>query len=692
MIRIQVFNADTLVTELESGEDKEISIGRAAGASIVLDDPTISRLHAVIFPLGGGWVLQRKANFGAVLLNGTEVENAPLDGGEEIKIGPFSIRVEIDAPQPTSLTGSKGVSSSKAMVPAQDNTGALDTGGDGDGRTRFVQAGVSALFRMEPGSANLDEFLMEKDVAIFGRGSNCDVVLTEKKASRKHFEVRRQGLSFFLKDLNSANGTVVNGSAVTEAELVAGDQIQVGESKIQFSIENKDFFAQQDQFLPVPAHLNQAAPVDMSGLGGVDALGAPVVGTDGLPVAAGGGEVGPDGTPLPPKPNSSTDFIGHFKYKWAQIPKAQRLRYLTILVIGCLVMAFLGAPDEDKNVKVRPKPVVGADGKVVRRFEDLTDKNKKFVKDNYKDLLAAHERKDFTKMSDSARNILTLVDEYNDTKSYEAIAKRGLDQIEEEKKRRENEEKQRKVKEEVARLEEKGEVIFGKALKDAKAQPDLDGVIQEIYAKDPNNRKAAEWKQKVKEAREEEKRAAELARQKEELRQKAEDEFARVDKMFKAEKYIDAIKEADKLNDVGWNEKDYVDRVEKLKVDIREKLRSIIDPLLAEARNQRQEGGDLVKARDRYNDVLRIDPTHDEARRGLNEIRAVLTLRAKRYYNEAILAESISDLAEAREKYEKCLHTAPDDPNLSPNQDYRARCRRKLVRYDAFTPEPSGGN
>ena len=691
MIRIKVFNADSLVTEIESAEDKEISIGRAQGATIVLDDPSISRLHAVIFPLGGGWVLQRKANFGAVLLNGTEVENAPLDGGEEVNIGPFSLRVEIDSPQPTSLTGSKGVSSSKAMVPAVESTGSMESGGGGDGRTKFIQAGVSALFRMEPGSANLDEFLMEKDVALFGRGSNCDVVLTEKKASRKHFEVRRQGLSFFLKDLNSANGTVVNGSAVTEAELVAGDQIQVGESKIQFSIENKDFFAQQDQFLPVPAHLNQAAPMDMGGLASVDGMGAPAIGPDGLPIAGGGPELGPDGTPLPPKPNSSTDFIGHAKYKWAQIPKAQRMRYLTILVIGCLIMAFLGAPDEDTK-KPKPPPPKDPNGRTIRRFEDLTEKNKKFVKDNYKELLTAHEHKDYTKMSETARNILTLVDEYSDTKSYESIAKRGLDQIEEERKRRENEEKQKKVREEVLALEAKGDAIFERALKDAKARPDLDGVIQEIYAKDPNNRKAAEWKQKIKDSIEEEKRAAELARQKEELRQKAEGEYARVENIFKAEKYIEAIKEADKLNDVGWSEKEYLDKVEKLKVDIREKLHSVLDPLLTEARNQRQEGGDLVKARDKYNEVLRIDAMNDEARHGLNEIRAVLLLRAKRYYNEAILAESLSDLAEAKDKYEKCLHTAPDDPTLLPNQDYRARCRRKLVRYDAFTPEPPGRN
>lgn len=687
MIRIQVYQDDAMIQEFAGGEDKEISIGRAQGCSIRLDEASISRLHAVISPVSGGWTLQRKANFGAVLLNGQEVENAPLDGGEEIKIGAFSLRIEIEAAQPTSLTSSQSLVSSNAM-PAREKTGSLDA--VGDGHTKFVQAGVSALFRMEPGSANLDEFLMDKDLALFGRGSNCDVVLTEKKASRKHFEVRRQGLSFFLKDLNSANGTVVNGNAVTEIELVAGDVIEVGESKVQFTIENKEFFARQDQFLPVPAHLSQAAPVDMGAFGAGDP-GA--IAPDGAapPAAGQGPEIGPDGTPLPPKPNSNTDFIGWAKYRWAQIPKAQRMRYLTILVVGCLVMAMLGTPDDEQAKKPKTPPR-DPNSRVIRRFEDLTPKNQKFVKDNYKELLAAHEKKDFTKMSEAARNILSLVDEYNDTKSYELIAKRGLEQLEEDKRRRENEERQRKVREEVAKLEERGQGVFERALKDAKARPELDGVIQEIYAKDPNNQKAADWKQRIRDAIEEEKRAAEAAQRKEELRAKAEAEYSRVEGIYKAEKYLEAIKESDKLNDVGWTEAEYLDRVEKLKNDIRTSLKNVLDPLLTEARNQRQEGGDLVKARDKYNEVLRIDSQNDEARRGLGEIRQVLLLRAKRFYSEAILAENNSDLGEAREKYQKCLETAPDDLNLPLSQDYRAKCRRKLVRFEAFTPEAPGKN
>ena len=234
-------------------------------------------------------------------------------------------------------------------------------------------------------------------------------------------------------------------------------------------------------------------------------------------------------------------------------------------------------------------------------------RSKRFVIDGYNQLLAAHEKKDFLKMTEAARNILSLVDDYRDTKSYERVAKQGLEQIEEEKRKRESEEKQRRIREEVAKLEDKGQAVFERALKESSARSELDAVIQEIYAKDPNNRKAAEWKQRVKDSIEDEKRQAEEAAKKEELRRKAEDAYAKVEAIFKQEKFLEALKEAEHLVDGSWNEKEYLDKVEKLKTDIRTGLKNVLDPLLTEAKNQRQEGGDLVKARDKYREVLAID-------------------------------------------------------------------------------------
>jgi pSer/pThr/pTyr-binding forkhead associated (FHA) protein len=666
MIRIAIFQDGEQIKEFEATPGTDVTIGRAQGCLVHLDEASISRLHAVIRSANGGWVLERKANFGAVLLNGQEVENAQLEGGEEIAIGKFSLRVNIESEQALQVGGGSRSLSANSM---------LSESGEGDGRTKMVSTGVAALFRFEPGMANIAEFLLDKDLAVFGRASNCDVVIIEKKASRKHFEVRRQGLSFFLKDLNSANGTMVNGNKVAEVELVAGDVIQIGESKIQFSVENKDFFNRQDQFLPVPSHLTELAPMG----GAMDGMGQ--MGMDGAQP-----ELGPDGQPLPPpQPElSSTDFIGRLNRWWFSIPKPQRTRYLVIVVVGLLVMGFLGTPDEDVKPKKHAQTNKGGNA---RSFENLTEEKQKFVKENYKLLLDAHERKDYQKMLDAARNVLTYVDDYNETKSYEAMAKRGIDQIEEEKRKKALEEKMAALKREVDALVAKGEVIFKRALTDPKERPLLQGAIQDVYAKDPNNTRAGEWKAAINAKIEEEKREAEAIRAKEEKKQKAEEALAAVERTYKAEKYLQAIAEADKLSEVDWQEKDWLDRVEKLKVDIRAKLASIIDPLLADAKAQRGEGGDLVIARNRYNQVLKVDPSNNEAKNGLNEIRDILMMRAKRFYVEAVLAESISDLQEAKDKFEKCLRTAPDDEGMPVALDYRKRCKRKLVKFEAFTPE-----
>lgn len=662
MIKISVYFEDNLVTEFEQAQERDITIGRAPGCAIHLDEPSVSRLHVLIKAQGGRWTLERKANFGAVLLNGQEIENAPLEGGEEITIGKFSLRVNIE--------GSRSAVSTPSFNAGDD---------DGDGRTRIVStSSAAALFRMEPGAANVAEFQLEKELAVFGRGSNCDVVLTEKKASRKHFEVRRQGLSFFLKDLGSANGTMVNGRQIEgEVELVPGDVIKVGESQLQFTIENKDFFRAQDQFLPVPAHLEKSA-LDA---GGYDPAGGPI--DYGGPGAVGYGEPGMGEAPPPAEPPlSSTDFLGRAKRAWFGIPKAQRMRYLTILVVGSLVMALLGAPDEEK----KPPTTKARTGSTsARSFENLTKKQQTMIIEMYGQLLKAQEAKDYQGMKDTAGKILVYVDDYKDTKNYETIAAKQLEQIEENRRQALLQAEMEKRRQEVKALEEKGKVVFEKALADARFRTELDALIQEIYSKDPNNSLVNTWKARLKEKEEEDRRLAEEAEKREELQSAAGAALAAVRATFEAGRYVAALAEAEKLHELPWKEQEFQDQIEALKGEIRGRLSSIIDPLLREASSQRGEGGDLIVARDRYSEVLKTDPNNREATEGLEAIYEVLQGRAKRYYTEALLAEHASDLVEARDRFEKCLRSAPE------KSIYRKRCRAKLARFESFGNIPGVG-
>lgn len=77
--------------------------------------------------------------------------------------------------------------------------------------------------------------------AIVGRLKSCNLVLTDGLASRTHFKIERCGETFILTDLNSHNGTHVNGIKVEgEVELPLGATIRVGETLIGFRADNRD--------------------------------------------------------------------------------------------------------------------------------------------------------------------------------------------------------------------------------------------------------------------------------------------------------------------------------------------------------------------------------------------------------------------------------------------------------------------
>lgn len=68
-----------------------------------------------------------------------------------------------------------------------------------------------------------------------GRSARNDVCLRDPFASRVHAEIRREGNIYFLRDLNSANGTYRNGLRIAEAvPLDDGDVICIGETELVF--------------------------------------------------------------------------------------------------------------------------------------------------------------------------------------------------------------------------------------------------------------------------------------------------------------------------------------------------------------------------------------------------------------------------------------------------------------------------
>jgi len=73
-----------------------------------------------------------------------------------------------------------------------------------------------------------------KDGFVIGRIPGCDLVITDTKASRRHARIVVQGSLAEVEDLESANGTLLNGKPVQRRVLRPGDQITIGTTVLRY--------------------------------------------------------------------------------------------------------------------------------------------------------------------------------------------------------------------------------------------------------------------------------------------------------------------------------------------------------------------------------------------------------------------------------------------------------------------------
>ena len=87
-----------------------------------------------------------------------------------------------------------------------------------------------------PGLPPVDHILRDEMITI-GRMKGNTIALDDASVSVSHAKITRKGADFFLKDLNSTNGTMLNGQTINEARLRDGDQLKFGEVVAAYSAE-----------------------------------------------------------------------------------------------------------------------------------------------------------------------------------------------------------------------------------------------------------------------------------------------------------------------------------------------------------------------------------------------------------------------------------------------------------------------
>jgi pSer/pThr/pTyr-binding forkhead associated (FHA) protein len=250
----------------------EIIIGRACDCGLVLDDISISRYHAKITIGKMGVIIEDMQSSNGVMVNGrTVVDRLILRSADEILLGNVKLNLQAgedeertvlfqpidkeseehpltakeslqemsppksyklpseatDVTEMPKLGTRKEVSLGKGLTPATEDPTKIGTiSATGDKYPR--------LFIFREGEPKKEYPLYEDNFSI-GRADESDVVLDHGSISRFHAKLILSEGSWTLVDLDSANGTMVNGVPITKTTLNNLDEIYFGSVRAKFT-------------------------------------------------------------------------------------------------------------------------------------------------------------------------------------------------------------------------------------------------------------------------------------------------------------------------------------------------------------------------------------------------------------------------------------------------------------------------
>ena len=108
--------------------------------------------------------------------------------------------------------------------------GGSEAGRGSSDKSREVCGWLVALNGQHKG----EDFRLRVGKNVIGTAADCDIVLSDKKLSRKHSTIRYEGGEFQIADLDSSNGCFVNDEKVQKHDLIDNDIIKLGDIEFEF--------------------------------------------------------------------------------------------------------------------------------------------------------------------------------------------------------------------------------------------------------------------------------------------------------------------------------------------------------------------------------------------------------------------------------------------------------------------------
>lgn len=534
--------------------------------------------------------------------------------------------------------------------------------GDGDGGTVVFNTFATYELTLFGESAPYDRFVLTDNETFIGRNKDrCQIVLDDQEVSGVHAVIKKTKISCTLEDLNSSNGTLVNGERINKIDLSNNDEFVIGGTTFTVHVKSDLLQAEHDRLMPVEEHqeITQEEIVEEE-------------------VEFKEGEEGLDFSDAQAQPSKSI------------LKDPAKRKMLIYGLVGLVLLWALFGQDEEAPT-TDPK---GAGAKQSKEKSNLLNPNatpdpagtaaspggkeeilkkKVFTKEE----AAAYESsyqlaKEYLSRGNYLEASVAIAKvnmEYKEARQVSEMAALGLKKLEELKKKAADEEERKIRKKEV-------EIILEKAKEAVKnrEQAIAEALFSQILEKDPENLNVSELKMELEAWKKEQERIALEKAQKEAERKRQVSLLSPGKSAYIAKDWARAIGKLDDFLKQKDMDEDLIKEAAQMLAEARTSLGDIVAPLLGQARSLK-EGQDLKGAYQIYSEVLNKEPSNKEAITEMNDIRAVLEEKAKKLYREAIISESLSLFDEAKEKFQEVQQTTPTD------SDYYKKASDKLKNY-----------
>ncbi len=202
-IRVEECGRQTLV-EISS---EPITIGRDPVSRIVIEDRLASRQHGRFFWDEDSLVYEDLSSSNGSMFDGEKVERMVISNGASICIGDAKLTVE--------LAESVGHPEETTQMPVPEAGDAIAEDEPAGPRLCFLRDGKK-------------RWIAARRTIVLGRGQDADAIIEDPRISGKHATLTQQGGHWFMVDLGSGNGVVVEKQKVAKLALHDGVVFRLG--------------------------------------------------------------------------------------------------------------------------------------------------------------------------------------------------------------------------------------------------------------------------------------------------------------------------------------------------------------------------------------------------------------------------------------------------------------------------------